>query len=616
MIENNEYNNYSAKDENEGPENEESAETAVTAEHNESVTTEPAAEATDETAAASAAPEAPDESGSKAAPEGLEESEDTSEASDSAAEETQVSTAATETAAAEARKGRKKKSALRAFLCLAAGVVIGLAAAFAVYMFIHGYLYIRFKNGSYIYIPSPSYKLFHDDNDGNVDMRNLEVKLGEIQSLLDKNYYYDRNEKTIEDYMYVGYLYGLTDDNYSEYYPKEEYKETVQQTLKGTYVGIGVTVIMKEDGSGLEAIEVFPEGGAYAAGMRKGDVIVEASGMKISELGMDNAVENYIKGEEGTFVTLKVLRGNEEMEFECERKTLPTVSVRYKALRIYDEDLYADEYAAEGASESTAESASENTSANVSGAEASDGAAAVSDSSDGDAGDADAEETKRRSKAKIGYISVSTFNQTTGDAFVTAVDTLVEEKKVKGLVIDLRGNLGGDMNICLQMLDYLLPDDLDSYDINAEPDHAGDTLLLYIQYREDEKRDYYYAADGHECKLPIVIITDGKSASASEIFTGVMKEYGYKSLGTRTFGKGIVQELYNLRDGSAIKFTIGEYLLPAAYHVHKNGVEPDIMVEPSETLQKVGRSELEPDIRTDNQLNAAVRELLSQLGIE
>ena len=163
-----------------------------------------------------------------------------------------------------------------------------------------------------------------------------------------------------------------------------------------------------------------------------------------------------------------------------------------------------------------------------------------------------------------GYISVREFARDTAKEFKQAVDNLLE-KNVTGLIIDLRNNSGGLMDATTEMLDYLLP--------------KGD--LVTTQYKDGSK-ETVKAKTNHQVDIPMAILINGMSASASEMFTGAMQDYEKAVVvGTKSFGKGIVQNVYGLKDGSGVKITIAEYLTPKKRHIHKKGITPDIKVEDS-----------------------------------
>ena len=198
------------------------------------------------------------------------------------------------------------------------------------------------------------------------------------------------------------------------------------------------------------------------------------------------------------------------------------------------------------------------------------------------------------------------------EQFKKAVEDLTRQG-AGGIVIDLRDNLGGIMNSALYMLDYLLPDQDGTYsDHEIDGKDRGRTLVLYTE--DKEGRNFaYYAQDGHETELPLAVLINQNSASSSEIFAGVLKDY-HKALlvGTTTYGKGIVQTEVPLADGSAVKYTSAQYFTPSGYAVHGKGVEPDLTVEAEEAFLEAGADAENPDPSIDNQLREALQALGSQ----
>ena len=185
----------------------------------------------------------------------------------------------------------------------------------------------------------------------------------------------------------------------------------------------------------------------------------------------------------------------------------------------------------------------------------------------------------------IGYISVSGFEEVTEKQFIKAVDDL-ENKGEKGLIIDLRDNGGGLLNTAIGMLDRLLPKE----------------LVVYTKDKQGMAQEYY-TKDKQEVNVPIVILVNGNSASASEVFSGALKDYGKaKLIGTKTFGKGIVQSSFELQDKTAIKFTTSKYYTPKGNNIHGKGFEPDMKVEYTGKMTKLK----ETRIKVDNQVEAAL----------
>ena len=185
----------------------------------------------------------------------------------------------------------------------------------------------------------------------------------------------------------------------------------------------------------------------------------------------------------------------------------------------------------------------------------------------------------------IGYISVSGFEEATEKQFIKAVDDL-ENKGEKGLIIDIRDNGGGLLNTAIGMLDRLLPKE----------------LVVYTKDKQGMAQEYY-TKDKQEVNVPIVILVNGNSASASEVFSGALKDYGKaKLIGTKTFGKGIVQSSFELQDKTAIKFTTSKYYTPKGNNIHGKGFEPDMKVEYTGKMTKLK----ETGIKVDNQVEAAL----------
>ena len=181
---------------------------------------------------------------------------------------------------------------------------------------------------------------------------------------------------------------------------------------------------------------------------------------------------------------------------------------------------------------------------------------------------------------KLGYMRVSGFEEVTVEQFEDALTDLTEQG-MEGLVIDLRSNPGGNLTTVCEMLDTILP----KGDIVSIKDRNGKGKT----YTSDEK---------HRLNVPLVVLIDGNSASASEIFAGAVQDYGIGTLvGTTTYGKGIVQNIYSLPDGTALKITCSEYFTPNGRNIHGIGISPDVEV-------KYEYDEANPS--ADNQLEKAL----------
>jgi len=192
-------------------------------------------------------------------------------------------------------------------------------------------------------------------------------------------------------------------------------------------------------------------------------------------------------------------------------------------------------------------------------------------------------------EGKTGYIAITEFDTITEEQFNTALAEL-EAQGMEKLIIDLRNNLGGVLQTVCNMLEQMLPEG----------------LIVYTENKDGERTEY--KSDGkHQFQKPLAVLINENSASASEIFAGAIKDYGIGTLvGTTTYGKGIVQRIVNLADGTAVKLTIAKYYTPNGNDIHGKGIEPDVEVELNDNLKQ--KTELEKE--EDNQLQKAI-EILS-----
>ena len=188
-------------------------------------------------------------------------------------------------------------------------------------------------------------------------------------------------------------------------------------------------------------------------------------------------------------------------------------------------------------------------------------------------------------EGSIGYIAVSEFDSVTYEQFKEALEDL-EEQGMQGLVIDLRGNPGGNLDTVTDMLKLLLPE--------------GTIVSTKDKYGNVEEIN----CDGkNEFTKPLAVLVNQYSASASEIFAGAVQDYGTGQIvGMTTYGKGVVQQLIDLRDGTCLKLTIAEYYTPSGRSINGEGVVPDVEVEYEYNAQ---------DPQADNQLEKAM-EVVSQ----
>lgn len=192
---------------------------------------------------------------------------------------------------------------------------------------------------------------------------------------------------------------------------------------------------------------------------------------------------------------------------------------------------------------------------------------------------------------KIGYIQITEFDDVTTSQFEEGLKTLKSDG-MQALIIDLRSNPGGNLTSVTEIARMILPEG----------------MIVYTEDREGNRSEY--TCDGkNELSMPLVVMINGASASASEILAGAVKDYEIGTLlGTKTFGKGIVQRIISLSDGSAVKLTVSSYFTPNGNNIHGIGIEPDV--------ECIFNGEAYYENGYDNQLERA-RELLSEeLGVE
>jgi len=183
----------------------------------------------------------------------------------------------------------------------------------------------------------------------------------------------------------------------------------------------------------------------------------------------------------------------------------------------------------------------------------------------------------------IGYIQVQQFYENTDEEFIAAVKDM-QSKNVKGIIVDMRDNPGGLLTSVVNMCDFIM----DEGPILTTKDKAGRVIQQYDSTAEES------------LDIPMVVLVNGNSASASEIFAGAMKDTGKAELvGTTTFGKGIVQSVLPLSDGTAIKLTVAKYFTPAGHDIHEAGIEPDYVVELPDNKESAVNVKKEEDTQLD-----------------
>ena len=393
------------------------------------------------------------------------------------------------------------------------------------------------------------------------------LKISAMQQVIRNRCLHEFSEEEQMNAMLRGMVSAL-DDPYAAYYTKEEY-ESIRRSSKGYKQGIGVTILEAEDGSLVinSVLEGYP---AEAAGLQEGDVILEIDGEDMTGKTSAEAAA-LIQNSPNPEVTLLVRRA---------RKDVSAASAADAA----------DNTAADSAENSAADSA-ENSAADssengvlilqepdseeltivvekgeleitsVDGGMLSDIVSgeqlqALEKTAAGESGPA---------LSEIGYIAITRFNGTTSDQFKNLYADL-KEQGMKALIIDLRENLGGIVEGCCNTLRQILPEG----------------VIVYERDRDGEERS-------RDCEgetpidIPLVLLVNGHTASAAEIFAGAVQDYGIGTLvGTQTYGKGVEQNSYTFTDGSVLKLTTTNYFTPDHHDLNEIGITPDIVIEQTE----------------------------------
>lgn len=346
------------------------------------------------------------------------------------------------------------------------------------------------------------------------------VKTGLLRAYIDKYYIDEVDEAKVMEGMYGGMIDAL-EDPYSVYYTKEEY-EQLQESMDGTYYGIGVSALQSGSTGTITFVKVFSTSPAKEAGIKDGDILYSVNGVSVEGKDLSTVVTE-IRGEKGTKVKLTVVRDGEYLDFEVERREVEMDTVSYHML-----------------------------------------------------------------DNNIGYLYISEFDGVTTEQTKNAINDLVKQG-MQSIIVDLRDNPGGRLDVIEDIMDMFI---------------SKDKLLMYMKTKAGERTEYYSETVGMIPDMPMAMLINGNSASASELFCGAMQCYDRATLvGTTTFGKGIVQSIFPLGDGTALKLTTAKYYLPNDENIHEVGVKPDVTVELPEGVKSCW--ELTED--KDNQLQEAIK---------
>lgn len=330
-------------------------------------------------------------------------------------------------------------------------------------------------------------------------------KMQTVLDIIDNYSIYDADKTEMSDTAARAVLNCL-DDEYTRYYSKEDYEKFAEE-MNNSYFGIGVTVRADTDAGKVMVADVAEGQSAEAAGVECGDYILAVDGTRYFADEMNNlvaAIRGNSESDSESSVELILERGDKELTVTVKRKNVSVDTVSSKVI-------------------------------------------------EGD----------------VGYIRITQFTgkdkavegaKDTYECFVEHMESL-QGQSIKSLIIDLRGNPGGDLDIVTKIADYLLP--------------SG--IITYTEDKNGEKE--YFESDDSCVNLPMAVLVNGGSASASEVLSGALKDFGVaKLVGEKTFGKGVVQTVLPLYDGSAVVITSSKYYTPSGECIHEKGIEPDVPV--------------------------------------
>jgi carboxyl-terminal processing protease len=294
---------------------------------------------------------------------------------------------------------------------------------------------------------------------------------------------------------------------------------------------VGIGVLVHMDENSLLTVsDVFPDSPAKGAGLKKGDKIVKVDNEDVTVYSDADLIVKRIKGKEGTSVKITVYRPDLN-EYVDFVMTRKAINVSYISSEVLEN--------------------------------------------------------------QIGYVRIRQFDNDIAGDFAEHVNGLLAQG-IKGLVIDVRDNPGGDYHQVVRICDMLLP--------------KG--LIVYMEYKDKSREEEF--SDAGELNIPMSILVNGYSASASEILTAALKEYGKATVvGTQTFGKGLVQEIIPINNGGGLKYTRARYFTPSGKSIHGDGVAPDVTIELDEKYKSTSIEDIPHD--EDNQLQRAILEIEKKL---
>ncbi len=294
------------------------------------------------------------------------------------------------------------------------------------------------------------------------------------------------------------------DDPYSRFMDPAGYKEFRESELGGVFSGVGIFIEL-QDGRPV-VVQPIPGTPAYRAGLRPGDRIMAVDGRSTDRMSLEEVVSR-IRGPAGTTVKLQVRRLDRAFAVSLVRARIRNLTVQ------------GEEFLESG------------------------------------------QRTRLRA-ARVGYLRILRFDEPTARDFTKALGE-VQRSGVRGLILDLRSNPGGLLDVAVSVADHFVP--------------AGQSIVTTMD--REGRRDTERASAGPKVRLPVVVLVNEYSASAAEIVAGALRDNNIAPLvGMRTFGKGVIQRILSLPGGAGATLTSGRYLTPGGHDIHKKGITPAVVV--------------------------------------
>ena len=345
-------------------------------------------------------------------------------------------------------------------------------------------------------------------------------KLKKVMGVIENEFLMEYDVKKLEEGAIRGMLDAL-EDPYTSYFDLDQTEEFLTET-EGDYEGVGMYISIDTEKETVIVLSPIKGSPAEEAGVLPGDYVIEINGESVIGVALEE-VSSRLKGLSGSTVDVKFERYNKSGDKEVIEKTLKRRKVELTGFKY---EVLED---------------------------------------------------------KIGYITFASFDGNVREKFDEAYKELIKNQNIEGLVLDLRDNPGGLLDMAVYVADKLLP--------------TG-KIVYTVDKNGNENTEY---SDSKSAGVPIVVLVNENSASASEILAAAIKDHGGKVVGTTSYGKGLVQKFISLRDGTYVKVTVSEYFSPNGNKINEIGVKPDIEIE-----QNI-------ETKEDEQLEKAIEEIKNMM---